>query len=202
MQGVQPNANAKPIRKPLDRSGLAAEFPEVNIAIEPARERGAEKKNQRDRRRNGWPSARRQKGPGCIMSAIPMATSSAPISKSRANRYFREPADEVQSEKNDQRAGDRCQQASIADEKSSDGAGGGAERNKDDRKSEDKRERRCEQSAARRVAFLQLLDADAGQHGDITGHQRQHAWREKRYESRNKRRKDRNFHQTGYALFM
>ena len=53
-----------------------------------------------------------------------------------------------------------------------------------------------------RVSFLQLLDADSRKHRHITGHERQHTRREERYESCNERRKDRNFHQFWYALFM
>ena len=40
------------------------------------------------------------------------------------------------------------------------------------------------------VAFFQSVDADAGNQRDVTGHERQHARREKREYSRRKRNHD------------
>ena len=46
--GRPTKCESKAHKKSAEGSGLAAEFAEVDIAIEPTRERGAEKKNQRD----------------------------------------------------------------------------------------------------------------------------------------------------------
>jgi hypothetical protein len=52
-----------------------------------------------------------------------------------------------------------------------------------------------EQAAARRLALLQLLHADARKHRDISRHQRQNTRREKRHQPRHKRREYGNVHQ-------
>ena len=99
--------------------------------------------------------------------------------QSRAHGNFREQAGEVQAEEDDQRAGDGRERGAIAQEEGADGAGGCAEGNEDYGKSGDECEGGGEQAGAGSFAFFQLLDADAGEHGNVSGHQRKDAWGEK-----------------------
>ena len=96
--------------------------------------------------------------------------------QSGANGNFCQQSGEVQAEEDDQCAGDGGERCTIAQEEGTHGAGGGAEGNEDDGKSGDECEGGGEQAGAGSFAFFQLLDADAGEHGDITGHQRKDAW--------------------------
>jgi len=86
----------------------------------------------------------------------------------------------MQAKKNNERASNGGQQDAILAKKSADCAGGCAKRNKDRGKSGDERQRRGEESRFRGVAFAQLLHADAREHGDIAGNEREHAGGQKR----------------------
>ena len=81
-------------------------------------------------------------------------------------------------------------------QKLADGAGRSAKTDEDDRKSGYKRQRRSEQAVARGLSRPQLLDADPRKHGNVSWHQRQHARRQERNDSRYKGVKNRNLHRT------
>ena len=103
-----------------------------------------------------------------------------------------EHAQQMQAEQNNQRAGDRRERRAVFAQERTDGAGRCAKRNENRGKSNDKRKRRRKKSAARLLPLPQLLHADAGQHRDIAGHERQHARRKKRNQSSKKRGRERN----------
>ena len=160
-------------------SGLSAEILETNVAIEPARERRTEQKNQGDGDEVYGLQPRAEKA--CTEAERDSSSDERDTDEqSCAHGNFREQAGEVQAEEDDQRAGDGRERGAIAQEEGADGAGGCAEGNEDDGKSGDECEGRGEQAGAGRFAFFQLLDADAGEHGNVAGHQRKDAWGEKR----------------------
>src|ERR1700740_1487405 len=76
----------------------------------------------------------------------------------------------------------------------SNGAGRSAERDENERKSHDEREGRAEQTRARSIACLKLLDSDSGKHRDVARHKRQDARREKRNEPSDEGREYGYFH--------
>ena len=94
---------------------------------------------------------------------------------SDSNGQLDEKAEQVQTEQKNQCAGDGRKRGAVLAEKSADSAGGRAERDEDRGKSENESERRREQSGARRLALAQLFHADAGEHGNVSGHERQNA---------------------------
>src|SRR6202000_362539 len=97
-----------------------------------------------------------------------------------------EQSQQMQTEQKNERARDRSQRRAVLAEESADGAGRGAKCDEDRGKSDDKGERRGEQSRARRLTLAQLLHADARQHRDVSGHQRQNARRQERNQPREK----------------
>src|SRR5882672_2643794 len=90
-----------------------------------------------------------------------------------------EQAKKMKTEKKDERTGDRSERIAILLQEDADGAGGRSKRDKDDGKAGDKGERGAQQAGARDFALAELLHANAGEHGDIAGYQRQNARREK-----------------------
>src|SRR6267143_291315 len=118
IQGVQPKANAKPRKKPLQTPGC------VDLL-------------------RRWTSRLSQRA---------MAGPKKPMSESEKN--------------------------AILAEEGTDGAGRGSEGNEHHRKAGDKSEGGREKAGGWHVALAELLHADAGEHGDVAGHQRQNARRE------------------------
>src|SRR5579859_1247567 len=86
----------------------------------------------------------------------------------------------MQAEEKNQGTGDRSEEGAIPLEKCADGAGGGPEGDEDHGETGDEGERRGEKSGAGLLALAELLDSDAGEHGDVAGNEREHAGREKR----------------------
>src|SRR5882672_6799618 len=91
---------------------------------------------------------------------------------------FDERADEMKTEEKNESAGDGSEERAILAEEGTDGAGGCAEGNEHDGKAGDKGERRREKAGGWHLSFPELLHADAGEHGDVAGHQWQNARRE------------------------
>src|SRR5579859_6040690 len=85
----------------------------------------------------------------------------------------------MQAEEKNQGTGDRSEEGAIPLEKCADGAGGGPEGDEDHGETGDEGERRGEKSGAGLLALAELLDSDAGEHGDVAGNEREHAGREK-----------------------
>ena len=96
---------------------------------------------------------------------------------------FDEQADEVKSEKKDEGTGDGREERAILAKKRADRAGGSSKGNKDDRESANESEGGSEETGARHFAFAELLHADAGEHGNVAGHERQNAGGKERDES-------------------
>src|SRR5882724_5977835 len=89
-----------------------------------------------------------------------------------------ERADEVKAEEKNQGTRDGSEERAILAEEGTDSAGGCAKGNEHHRKASDKGERRREKAGGWHVALAELLHADAGEHGNVAGHQRQNARRE------------------------
>src|ERR1700722_2482210 len=107
----------------------------------------------------------------------------------------------MQAKHQDQRSSHGREGGPVAQQERADGAGGGSESDEDHRKADDEGQRGPDQAAAGGLAFFELFDADAGQHGNIAGNQREYAGREKRDQPRNKSSKDRDaFHQLSFVV--
>jgi len=101
---------------------------------------------------------------------------------SGAEIEFDERADEVKAEEKDQGSRDRREKRAVLAKEGANCAGRGAERNKNDGKAGNECERRSKQAGARNLALAELLHADAGEHGDVAGNERQNTGRKKRNE--------------------
>ncbi len=137
------------------RFRLPAEIVEAHIAIEPSRQRGAREKNQRDRKQLH----------GAEQAAGAHGFRSGPPPENRARKHqhsadheprihgqLDQPANQMQSEQNDDRAGDRPHQRLVLQQKLSHGARRRAKTDEDHGESRDKCQRRSEQAVARRLA--------------------------------------------------
>jgi hypothetical protein len=89
----------------------------------------------------------------------------------------------MKTEKKDESTCDGRERIAILLEEDTDDAGGCSKRDKDEGKPGDKGERGAQQAGTRDFAFAELLHADAGEHGDIAGNERQNARRKKRNQS-------------------
>ena len=96
-------------------------------------------------------------------------------------------AGQVQTEENDDHSGDAGEQRFVLRENLADLGRDRAQRDKDDAEADDERGR-IEHHLAEEFAFfqLQLLDADAGDQGNVSGHERKHAGRQERDQSGDK----------------
>jgi hypothetical protein len=91
-----------------------------------------------------------------------------------------ERADEMKAEEKDECSGDGSEKGAVLAKKGTDGAGRCAERNEDNGKTGDKSESRSKEARARQLPSAELFHADAREHGNVAGNQRQNARREKR----------------------
>src|SRR5579863_1949586 len=105
---------------------------------------------------------------------------------SDSDRQLDEDPKQVQAKKKNERAGDGRERCTVLAKKSADRTRRGAERDEDRRKSENESERRSEQSRARGLPLAQLLHANAREHRDVSGHERQDARRQKGNQPREK----------------
>ena len=85
----------------------------------------------------------------------------------------------MKSEENNERTGDGRKQRAILAQESADGAGGCAEADEHHGKSEDEGEGGREEAGFRLLTLAELLDTDAGEHGDVAGNEGKHARGEK-----------------------
>src|SRR5258708_37534688 len=85
----------------------------------------------------------------------------------------------MQPEKKDECAGDRGEERAVLAQERADGAGGSSKRDEDKREARDKRQGGSKKASAGRLSLAQLLHADAGEHGDVTGYERENAGRKK-----------------------
>src|SRR5580704_256301 len=159
---------------------------QVNIAIQPARHRRTEESDHREREEMN--RAKPGEQPATVYERN-HAQNREYDSENDANAdgQFYENAEQMQPEEQNQRAGNRRERRAMLAQESADGAGRRAERDEDRGESENESERRRKQSRPRRLTLAQLLHADSGKHRNVSGHQRQHARRQKRNQSREKR---------------
>ena len=100
----------------------------------------------------------------------------------------------MKAEEKNHSAGKRGEEALVADQEFADGAGGSSEGDEDHGETQDKSERRAEQAAARLLALTKLVHANAAQHGDVSGDERQDTRGEKGDESGDERGEYGDFH--------
>src|SRR5580704_14143359 len=93
----------------------------------------------------------------------------------------------MQPKEHNNRAGKRREEAAVSHQKLPNRAGRSAEGDEHDGKADYEGQRGSEQAATGRFSLAQLLHSDAGEHGDIAGHQRQDTRGKKRNQSRQKR---------------
>lgn len=103
-----------------------------------------------------------------------------------------ERADEMKAEEKNESTGDGCEHSAVLTKEGTDGAGGGAETDEDDREAGDESESRSEEAGTRQLPCAELLHADPGEHRNITGKERQNARRKKRNQPGEKRSCKRN----------
>src|SRR4029077_8176963 len=96
-------------------------------------------------------------------------------------------ADKVQTEKQDKGSRNGRHSRPILLKKCPDSTCCGAERNEHDGETDDKGERGSEQTSPRLLTLAQLLHADAGEHRDVSGNEREYAGRQKRNQPGDKR---------------
>jgi hypothetical protein len=96
----------------------------------------------------------------------------------------------METEKDDDGPGKWGQKIFVLKEKLPDGAGRRAKSYEHHRETHHKCERGCNQTSSGFFPSPQLLDPDSRKHRDVPRHQGQHARREKRNQSGNKRRKN------------
>src|SRR4029077_10039930 len=102
----------------------------------------------------------------------------------------------MQAEQDYDSPGNRSHQRLMLQQKLSDGARRSAETDEYHGESRDKRQRGSKQAITRGLPRAQLLDADARKHRDIARHERKHARRQERDDSRYEGVKNRNLHRT------
>src|SRR5438477_1766866 len=164
---------------------------QMHVAIQPASQSRAKKSNHRQREKVHRAEMKEKR-------IAPDQRNNSEYHQQRAEnnsdleRQLDEHAQQMQAEQNNQRTGDRRERCTIFAQERTDGAGRCAKRNEYGRKSEHKRKRRCKKSAARLLPLPKLLHANSGQHRNVSGHERQHARRKKRNQSREKRGCERN----------
>src|SRR5580698_280828 len=158
----------------------------MNVAIQPARHRRTEESDHRERKEVNRSEPGEQR-PAVHERDHAQKREHNSENDSHADGQFYKNAEQVQAEEQDQSTGDRRERRAMLPEESADGAGRRTERDEHSRESENESERGGEQTRAWRLTLAQLLHADAGKHRDVSGHQRQHARRQKRNQSREKR---------------
>src|SRR5215469_10246431 len=178
-------------QKAAPDAGLRGLGAQVDIAIEPARHRRTKKTNQRKRKKVYRAESGKER------SLAQQRDNSKPgenhaESHPNAHLEFPEGASEMQAKEKDQRARNRRKQRAVLEEEGANGAGGGAKGNEYHGETRHKRHRGGKQPGARNLTLTQLLDADAGKHGDIAGHQRKHTRGKKRNQPGQKRSRERD----------
>jgi len=86
----------------------------------------------------------------------------------------------VKAKEQNESARDGSERVAVLLEKFAHRAGGSSQRDEHDGKAKHEGQRRSEQAGAAGIFFAKLLDADAGEHGDVARDERKHAGREKR----------------------
>src|SRR5579864_1864267 len=159
-------------------AGLRAAGAQTDVAVEPARHRRAKETDQREREEMDGAQAGEKRSAAEQRHRAKDRQQRAE-NEAGAHRELYQYSKQVQAEEKDERAGDGSKQRAILAQESAYGAGGGAEGNEYDGKSHDKGQRGSEKPRARRLPLAQLFHADAREHGDVSGNQREHARRKK-----------------------
>src|SRR5258708_5756061 len=167
--------------EPAPDPGLRGAAAKVDVAIEPAGHRGAEKADERERQKVRSTQTGKERSV-LEISCDSEANKNDTKDDAGAEVELDERADQVKAKEKDQGACDGRKKGAVLSQKRADGAGGGSERNKDDGKAGDKGEGRREQAGGWDITLAELFHADAGEHGDVAGNERQNAGREKRNE--------------------
>src|ERR1700676_2220722 len=144
----------------------------MDITIKPASHRRAGKSDQR----KGEEVNRAESGE---KGAAPQERNYAERRKhyandqARANGELYEQTHKVQSEEQNERAGNRSQKRAVLAKKRAHGTGRGPERDKHDGEADHERQRRSEKARAGRLPLTQLLHTDAGKHRNVARHERE-----------------------------
>src|SRR5579859_2208520 len=151
-------------QKSAPDAGLRAAGVQAHVAIQPARHGRTEKTNHRQREEMNCAESGEERS-AAEKRDDPQYRKQRSENEAGADRKFDQYAEQMQSEKKNEGAGDWSEQRPVLAKKRADGARGRAERDEHHGKSENKGERRSEETGARRLSLTQLLHANAGEHG-------------------------------------
>src|SRR6516164_7221071 len=98
----------------------------------------------------------------------------------------------MQAEQDNQGPCNGCQRVAVLLQERANGAGGSSEGDKHCGESAYERQCRRKKAAPRLLSLAQLFDANPAEHGNVAGHQRQDAGREKRDQAGKESRGERN----------
>src|SRR5438128_6214510 len=168
--------------------GCAAQ---VDVAIQPARQCRAEKSNHRKRKEMNCAKMQKE-----WITVDERNNSERNKNRAKDNSGLEcqldQHPEQMQTKQKDERAGNRRKCRAVLPQKRTDSAGRSPKGNKNGGKSKHERKCRSKKSAARLLSLAELLHADAGKHGDVSGHERQYARRKKRNQACKKRGRKRN----------
>jgi hypothetical protein len=152
---------------------------EANVAIEPTRQRGAEKSDDGEREEVDGAKIGKER---CVAGKRKCAETDEQNAEDDADAgaELDEDAEEMKAEKKNERASDWSERAAIFLEESADGAGRGTKGYEDDGEAEYKSERGRKEAGAGDFPLAELLHADAGKHGDVAGNEGKYAGRQER----------------------
>src|SRR5882724_3422878 len=150
----------------------------MNVAVQPTGQSGPEKADEGKREEVQRTESGEERA---MMSqrSNPQGDEDDAENNACAGIELDEQAQKMKTEKKDEGTGDWGECVAILFKENADGAGGCSKRDEHNGKARDESERGAQQAGARDFAFAELLHADAGEHGDIAGYQRQNARREK-----------------------
>jgi hypothetical protein len=165
-------SECEPEEKATPDAGLRGFGAEVDVAIEPAREGRTEETNYGEREKMRSAESGEERG---MAEERRYTQGDEDHAKDHADAEIEldERADEVEAEEENQGSGDGSEESAVLEKEGTDSAGRGAKRYEHDGKTGNEGERGREKAGTWHVALAELLHADAGEHGDVAGHERQ-----------------------------
>ena len=179
--GRPAESEGKAEEKTAPDAGLGAGAAEVDIAIEPTGEGGAEESND-GKGEKMYGGETEKERPVKQQGEDSKDDQNRAKDDSDAHGELCENTQKMQAEQNDERAGDGSELGAMLAQEGADGAGGSSEGDKDYGEADDEGECGGEEASARLLAGAELFHADAGQHRDVARDERKDAGRKKRNE--------------------
>jgi hypothetical protein len=172
--GSPPKGKRETEQKAAPDAGLFDVAAKMNIAIKPASKRRSQKPDERQREEVDRCEAS-EKRSVTQKRENPDQYKDDTEDDAVAKTQFNENAQKVKAKDDDEGPGDGREKRAILQEEVADSTGGSAEGDENDGEASDESECGRKEPGARNFAFAELLHADAGEHGDVAGHERQNA---------------------------